>query len=81
MAYLDKKEYTKLPHPDIQLLDKEPVEVKNPYTGVVTILTPTEVAVFDYLMGCYGLGMMEEFYKCKDWFIENNVTAYMEQID
>ena len=80
--YEDTKAYTALPHPDINTtLDKEPVTVTNPYTEVTTVLTPTECAVFDYMMGCYKLGKMKEFYDCKDWFIVNNPEAYYEQID
>jgi hypothetical protein len=80
--YKDEKEYTELPHPDIcTTLDKEPVEVTNPYTEVKFTLTPTEVAVFDYLMGANKLGLMEEFFKGKDWFIKNNPEAYYALID
>ena len=79
--YKDTKEYTALPDEGIRILDREPVTVTNPYSGAKTVLTPTEVAVFDWMMGAYKLELFREFYKGKDWFIRNNPKAYYEQID
>ena len=33
------------------ILDKEPVEVKNPYTGEAVMLEPDAVAVYDMIKG------------------------------
>ena len=73
----------------------EPEVVANPYSGITIELNPIEVAMYDTTMGAYNihrdlgrLGMLkdarkwyEEFYKGKNWFIENNVEAYMTLID
>ena len=73
----------------------EPEVVANPYSGVTIKLNPIEVAMYDTTMGAYNIhldlgnaGMLkdarkwyEEFYKGKNWFIENNVEAYMTLID
>lgn len=85
--YVDDKEYTELPF-KVMILDKEPVEVTNPYSGESIMLTPTEVGVYDVTMGAYQLGvssndneLIDMFYKGKDWFLDNNVEAYMTLID
>jgi len=73
----------------------EPEVVANPYSGITIKLNPIEVAIYDSTMGAYNIhldlgnvGMYndakywyEEFYKGKNWFIENNVEAYMTLID
>jgi len=79
--YKDTKEYTKIPFKDIQILDSEPVVVSNPYSGVQVTLTPTEVAVYDVTMGSYAMGLYDDFYKGKEWFIDNNPEAYYDLID
>ena len=38
--------------PGIQVYDKAPVEVRNPFSGESITLSPKEVAVYDYLKGC-----------------------------
>ncbi len=67
--------------PGIQLLDTEPVEVKNPFSGVGFTLSPEEVAVYDYLKGCELIGDYAKLRKGIDWFIENNCEAYMALLD
>ena len=42
--------------PGIAIYDKEPVEVRNPFSGEACILSPEEVAVYDYLKGCEMMG-------------------------
>ena len=85
--YKDDKEYTELPF-EVTIYDDEPVEVTNPYSGESIMLTPTEVAMYDATMGCYHIGcatndrkLIDSFYKGRDWFIDNNVKAYMTLID
>jgi len=78
--YIDEKEYTELPF-SVVVLDGEPVEVANPYSGQTIMLTPTEVAVYDVTMGSYHMGLYDTFYKGKNWFMENNIEAYMTLID
>ena len=67
--------------PGIQIYDLEPVLVENPFTGESCILTPEEVAVYDYLKGCELMGDYEGLRKGIDWFIDNNAEAYMTLLD
>ena len=67
--------------PGIMVLDKEPVSVKNPFTGETAVLTPEEVAVYDYLKGCELIGDFKGLRKGIDWFIDNNTDAYMVLLD
>jgi hypothetical protein len=76
----DTKKYTKIPFKGI-IIGEESEVVVNPYTQVKVTLTPTEVAVYDVTMGSYHMGLFKEFYKGKNWFIENNPEAYFDLID
>lgn len=67
--------------PGIQLLDNENVDVQNPFSGETFNLTPEEVAVYDYLKGCELLGDYEGVRRGIDWFMDNNVKAYMVLLD
>jgi hypothetical protein len=67
--------------PGIQVYDKENVDVKNPFSGETFNLTPEEVAVYDYLKGCELIGDYEGLRRGIDWFMDNNVEAYMALLD
>ena len=67
--------------PGIMVADKEPVEVQNPFSGESTVLTPDEVAVYDYLKGCELIGDYKGLRKGLDWFRNNNAQAYMILLD
>ena len=67
--------------PGIQVIDKENVDVRNPFSGETFNLTPEEVAVYDYLKGCELLGDHEGLRRGIDWFMDNNVEAYMALLD
>lgn len=67
--------------PGIQVYDKENVDVKNPFSGETFNLTPEEVAVYDYLKGCELIGDYEGLRRGIDWFMDNNVEAYMTLLD
>ena len=67
--------------PGIMVLDNEPVEVRNPFSGESTVLTPDEVAVYDYLKGCELIGDHKGLRKGLDWFRTNNSNAYMILLD
>lgn len=67
--------------PGIQVYDKENVEVRNPFSGEACMLTPEEVAVYDYLKGCELLGDYDGLRRGLDWFAEKNVEAYMILLD
>jgi hypothetical protein len=76
-----KKKSIKDLFPGIMVLDKEPVEVRNPFSGESTVLTPDEVAVYDYLKGCELMGDYKGLRKGLDWFRTNNGNAYMILLD
>lgn len=67
--------------PGIMVLDSEPVRVQNPFSGESTMLTPDEVAVYDYLKGCELMRDYRGVQKGLDWFRKNNCEAYMILLD
>jgi hypothetical protein len=67
--------------PGIMILDSEPVFVENTFSGVGIMLSPDEVAVYDYLKGCELIGDYKNLQKGIDWFIKNNTQAYMTLLD
>ena len=58
------------------ILDKEPVEVKNPYTGDAVMLTPEAVAVYDVIKGAEMFEDYKLVRKGLDWFIKNYPKEY-----
>jgi hypothetical protein len=76
-----KKKSIKDIFPGIMILDTEPVIVQNSFSGESCILSPDEVAVYDYLKGCELIGDYKNLQKCIDWFIKNNTQAYMTLLD
>ena len=85
----------KLPFGAHMWLAPEKETRQNPYSGVKVLLNPVELAIYDHTMQSYHdhieLGTMgdlvearklyKDFNKGKEWFIENNVRAYMDLID
>jgi len=67
--------------PGIQVYDTEPVEVKNPFSGESAMLSPEEVAVYDYLKGCELMGDYTSLRRALDWFSRANPEAYMTLLD
>lgn len=67
--------------PGIQVYDTEPVEVRNPFSGEGAVLSPEEVAVYDYLKGCELMGDYKGLRKALDWFSRKNPEAYMTLLD
>jgi len=70
----------KLPF-DCMVLDKNPVEVKNPFSGESCMLTPEAVAVYDTIKGCEMVGDYDMVAKGLDWFAENFPSEYMVLLD
>ena len=84
----------KIPFPRMHIGEEDEVAI-NPYSEVKVTLNPVEIAIYDNLMGSYHAhlaageaGQMkiakelyDDYYKGKDWFIENNVEAYFKLID
>lgn len=67
--------------PGIMVLDTEPVSVENPFSGESAMLSPDEVAVYDYLKGCELIGDYKGLRKSLDWFRNNNSQTYMTLLD
>lgn len=67
--------------PGIAVLDSEPAEVKNPFSGQSATLNPQELAVYDYLKGCELMGDYRGVRKGLDWFMKHNPEAYMALLD
>ncbi len=67
--------------PGLAIYDKEPVEVRNPFSGEACMLSPEEVAVYDYLKGCELMGDYKNLRKALEWFMKNNAEAYMTLLD
>lgn len=61
---------------EVEILDAEPVEVFNRFGGNSIVLSPLEVAVYDYIIGAEMLGNFKMVRKGIDWFIKNNIDAY-----
>jgi hypothetical protein len=70
----------KLPF-ECTIFDKEPVEVKNPFSGETCMLTPEAVAVYDTIKGSEMFGDYETVRKGLDWFSENFPKEYMILLD
>lgn len=67
--------------PGIMILDSEPVTVENPFSGDSAVLSPDEVAVYDYIKGCELMGDYAGVRRGLDWFMEHNAEAYMTLLD
>lgn len=66
---------------DCMILDKEPVEVKNRFSGEPCMLTPEAVAVYDTIMGAEMFGDYDTVQKGLDWFIEYYPKEYFILLD
>ena len=67
--------------PGIMILDEEPVEVQNPFSGESCMLDPEEVAVYDYIKSCELLQDYKGVRKGLKWFMKKNPQAYMTLLD
>ena len=56
-------------------------KVTNPYSGESVELNGLELSIYDLLIGCERYQMWDEFNVCRDWFMKNNIDAYMTLID
>ena len=80
MSLLDKVPAPKLPFP-IDLMDSEPVEVTNPFSGAKCMLTPTQVSVYDVIRGAEMLGAYSIVRKGLDWFRKHYAEEYYILLD
>jgi len=65
----------------LKILDKEPVDVANPYTGEKVTLQPDAVAVYDMIKGSEAMGRYYDVRIGLDWFRQNEPDAYMVLLD
>ena len=70
----------KLPF-ECRVLDKEPVEIANRFTGEKVTIPPDAVAVYDGIMGAELFKDYDMMRKGLDWFITNEPAAYMILLD
>ena len=70
----------KLPF-DCLIMDSEPVEVRNPFSGESCILEPDAVAVYDSIMGANMTGNYKMVEKGCNWFRKYFPVEYMILLD
>ena len=73
----------KVPNPpfEVEIMDRAPVEVTNPFSGEKVMLEPIAVAVYDCIKGAEMLGEHETVQKGVDWFIEHYPEEYGVLLD
>ena len=56
--------------------------VTNPFSGESYELSPAELSIYDFIMGCQYTGRMQnEMAKALSWFRKANPEAYMVLLD
>ena len=73
----------KVPNPPfpVEIMDKAPVEVANPYSGEKVMLEPIAVAVYDAIKGAE---MMQDYKLVEEgieWFQKHYPKEYMVLLD
>ena len=73
----------KVPNPPfpVEIIDTQPVEVSNPYSGEKVMLEPIAVAVYDCIKGAEMLEDHDMMQKGMDWFAEHYPDEYMVLLD
>ena len=73
----------KVPNPpfEVEIMDKAPVEVANPYSGEKVMLEPIAVAVYNAIKGAEMLNYYETVEAGIDWFREHYPKEYMVLLD
>ena len=73
----------KVPNPpfEVEIMDKAPVEVANPFSGEKVMLEPIAVAVYDCIKGAEIMGDYGMVEKGIDWFIEHYPKEYGVLLD
>lgn len=66
---------------DCEIMDKGPVEVKNPYSGDTCTLEPDAVAVYDVIKGAEMTNNYKLMNKGLDWFRKYFPSEYMTLLD
>jgi len=73
----------KVPNPPfpVEIMDKAPVEVANPYSGEKVMLEPLAVAVYDCIKGAEMLEDYDTVEKGIEWFQKHYPKEYMVLLD
>jgi hypothetical protein len=73
----------KVPNPpfEVEIMDRAPVEVTNPFSGEKVMLEPIAVAVYDCIKGAEMLEDHDMMQKGMDWFAEHYPDEYMVLLD
>jgi len=73
----------KVPNPpfEVEIMDRAPVEVANPFSGEKVMLEPIAVAVYDCIKGAEMMGGHDMMQKGMDWFIEHYPKEYGVLLD
>ena len=73
----------KVPNPpfEVEIMDKAPVEVANPYSGEKVMLEPIAVAVYDCIKGAEYMEDSETMRKGIEWFQKHYPKEYMVLLD
>ena len=73
----------KVPNPpfEVEIMDKAPVEVANPFSGEKVMLEPIAVAVYDCIKGAEMMENAELMQKGIEWFQEHYPKEYMVLLD
>tara|TARA_B100000405_G_scaffold274226_1_gene214995 strand:- start:275 stop:517 length:243 start_codon:yes stop_codon:yes gene_type:complete len=72
-----------VPNPpfEVEIMDKAPVEVANPYSGEKVMLEPIAVAVYDCIKGAEYMEDSETMRKGIEWFQKHYPKEYMVLLD
>ena len=73
----------KVPNPPfpVEILDKAPVEVANPYSGEKVMLEPIAVSVYDCIKGAEMIEDYDIVEKGIEWFQKHYPKEYMVLLD
>ena len=74
---------TKEPNPPfpVEIIDTEPVEVSNPFSGQKVKVQPTAIAVYDCIKGAEMLEDFDMVRKGITWFQKHYPKEYMVLLD
>ena len=65
----------------VEIIDTQPVEVSNPFSGQKTTLQPTAIAVYDCIKGAEMMENSEIVEKGLEWFAKHYPDEYMRLLD
>ena len=73
----------KVPNPpfEVEIMDKAPVEVMNPFSKQKVMLEPIAVAVYDCIKGAEMMGDHDMVQKGIEWFITHYPKEYGVLLD